>query len=348
MKGKSGGFTLVELLVTMACSALIMFAAMTFLLICMRLDVSAQTTASQQGTARVVLSLLEDVTSTGRVERVETVGDDWLLFDENGDVILQYSAGHDAILTGGGNVLMEEIRDSGVSLDGSKLLTVSFQTNEEQYETAVYCRTSVKAVAYGGDSSWMDEVKEEQETEGPALEESYDGRYALLEILAAQYGSEGEIKGAAEDGPQYFSEWYIGGYEDNPGWNRDTPWCACFLSWAVAELEADTLEGAVPSFSRVDEGMDRLKDGTYGSWSDADTAPVPGDFIFFDWDGDKDPEHVGAVFLVRDGRVYSIEGNSGGKVAVHSYALDDPQILGYGQLKWNTNEAADGDSDSGI
>ena len=45
MKGKSGGFTLVELLVTMACSALIMFAAMTFLLICMRLDVSAQTTA---------------------------------------------------------------------------------------------------------------------------------------------------------------------------------------------------------------------------------------------------------------------------------------------------------------
>lgn len=340
MKEKSGGFTLVELLVTMACSALIMFAAMTFLLVCMRLDVSAQTTASQQGTARIVLSLLEDVTSTGQVERVETVGDDWMLFGQNGDIILQYSAGADALLTGGGNVLMDGIQGSGVSLDDSKLLTVSFQANEEQYETSVCCRTSVEAVAYGGNGSWVEEAKEELETDEPALEGSYDGRYALLEILAAQYGSGGEIKGAADDEPQYFSQWYIGSYESNPGWSRDTPWCACFLSWAVAKLEEDMLEH-VPRFSNVDDGMNKFKDGTYGRWSEAGTAPVPGDFIFFDWDSDDDPEHVGAVFLVRNGRVYTIEGNSGGKVAVHSYALDDQRIMGYGQLKWRTDAAAE-------
>lgn len=341
MKKKNGGFTLVELLVTMACSALILFAAMTFLLVCMRLDVSAQTTASQQGTARIVLSLLEDVTSTGQVERVETVGDDWMLFDQDGGILLQYSTGDNAFLTGGGAVLMDGIQDSGVSLDDSKLLTVSFQTNEEQYETSVYCRTSVEAVAYGGNGSWVDDARDEQDTGDPSLEETYDGRYALLEILATQYGSEGEIKDDADGEPQYFSEWYIGSYESNPGWSEDTPWCACFLSWAVAQLEEDTLE-VVPKFSAVDDGVNEFKDGTYGGWSEAGTTPVPGDLIFFDWDSDDDPEHVGAVFLVRNGRVYTIEGNSGGKVAVHSYKLGDPQIMGYGQLKWSTNETMEG------
>ena len=54
--------------------------------------------------------------------------------------------------------------------------------------------------------------------------------------------------------------------------------------------------------------------------------PVPA--TFFDWGSDHDPEHVGAVFLMRSGIVHTIEGNSGGKVAVHSYALGGPQIHG--------------------
>ena len=56
--------------------------------------------------------------------------------------------------------------------------------------------------------------------------------------------------------------------------------------------------------------------------------------IFFDWDGDSDPDHVGAVMLVRDGTVYTIEGNSGGKVAVHSYSRNDACVMGYGLLNW--------------
>lgn len=344
MKKKSGGFTLVELLVTMACSALIMFAAMTFLLVCMRLDVSAQNTASQQGTARIVLSLLEDVTSTGQVKRVETVGDDWMLFGRDGDILLQYSASDAAFLTGGGSVLMNGIRSSAVSLDSAKLLTVSFQTDEEQYETSVYCRTSVEAVAYGGNGTWVEDARDEQETGEPSLEGSYDGRYALLELLSTQYGSEGEIKGAADDGPQYFSEWYIGSYESNPDWNSDTPWCACFLSWAAAQLPDGTLE-RVPRFAHVNAGIAQFRDqdGTYGSWLESgDGTPIPGDFVFFDWDGDSDPDHVGAVFLVRSGRVYTIEGNSGGMVRVRSHKLEDSCIMGYGRLKWSTSEVEEG------
>ena len=34
--------------------------------------------------------------------------------------------------------------------------------------------------------------------------------------------------------------------------------------------------------------------------------------------------------------LYTIEGNSGGRVAVQRYLLSDPRIVGYGVLKWKT------------
>ena len=64
-------------------------------------------------------------------------------------------------------------------------------------------------------------------------------------------------------------------------------------------------------------------------------SPEPGDLVFFDWQAPyDDPEHVGAVTEARDGYVYTIEGNSNGKVEYRCYALDDPRILGYGILNW--------------
>ena len=50
--------------------------------------------------------------------------------------------------------------------------------------------------------------------------------------------------------------------------------------------------------------------------------------------GGSDPAHVGAVLYVENGWVYTIEGNSGGRVAVQRYALSDPRIVGYGLLDW--------------
>ena len=71
-------------------------------------------------------------------------------------------------------------------------------------------------------------------------------------------------------------------------------------------------------------------------WAEAggEYTPIPGDYIFFDWDGGSDPAHVGAVLYVENGWVYTIEGNSGGRVAVQRYALSDPGIVGYGLLDW--------------
>ena len=68
---------------------------------------------------------------------------------------------------------------------------------------------------------------------------------------------------------------------------------------------------------------------------DTNNKPIPGDYVFFDWDGGNNPDHVGAVLCVdENGYLYTIEGNSGGKVAVNRYSLSDPRIVGYGVLNW--------------
>ena len=75
---------------------------------------------------------------------------------------------------------------------------------------------------------------------------------------------------------------------------------------------------------------------------DTNNMPIPGDYVFFDWDGrndpdgGKDPDHVGAVLCVEGNFLYTIEGNSGGRVAVQRYDLNDKRIVGYGVLKWKT------------
>ena len=77
-------------------------------------------------------------------------------------------------------------------------------------------------------------------------------------------------------------------------------------------------------------------------WRDSSATPIPGDYVFFDWDGrndpdgGKDPDHVGAVLCVDGNQLYTIEGNSGGRVAVQRYDLNDKRIVGYGVLNWKT------------
>ena len=71
-------------------------------------------------------------------------------------------------------------------------------------------------------------------------------------------------------------------------------------------------------------------------WRDRGATPIPGDYVFFDWNGGSDPDHVGAVLCVEGDFLYTIEGNSGGKVAVNRYPKNDPRIVGYGVLNWKT------------
>ena len=58
--------------------------------------------------------------------------------------------------------------------------------------------------------------------------------------------------------------------------------------------------------------------------------PEPGAIIFFDWDGDAAPDHVGIVESCDGSTVHTIEGNTSDSCAKRSYVIGSTLILGYG------------------
>ena len=343
MKRNNSGFTMVELLVTVAVSSIVLAAAASLMLLGLRVHQTTQKEAGEQQTVRIVLSALEDLSASGKIYRVAPLSDGWQLQGKTADgtpgaVLLRYNSGTLTSGTSGDQVLLDNLRGARVDLDGS-LVTFTFATAAHSYSTSVFCRTEIE-----GDSVGKEEAKEKlDELNKPNLTDAEKkARFAFLKTLANQYDSRGEIKGGSDY--TYFSEWYIDNYESHPGWNQYTPWCGCFLPWG-AEQQRDTINGAPPKFADVDEGMEKFKNGSYGQWhegGDTNNMPIPGDYVFFDWDGrndpdgGKDPDHVGAVLCVEGNFLYTIEGNSGGRVAVNCYPKNDPRIVGYGVLNWKT------------
>lgn len=344
MKRNNSGFTMVELLVTVAVSSIVLAAAASLMLLGLRVHKTTQKEAGEQQTVRIVLSALEDLSASGKIYRVEPLSDGWQLQGKTaggtpGAVLLRYNSGTLTSGTSGDQVLLDNLRGARVDLDGS-LVTFTFATAAHSYSTSVFCRTGIE-----GDSVGKAEA-EDILKETPTLPDAADltdtekaARFAFLQKLADQYDSRGEIK-SGDSTYTYFSEWYIDGYARDPRWNQYTPWCGCFLSWG-AEQQRDTIDGDPPKFADVDKGMASFKEsGKWRSPNDDNDKPIPGDYVFFDWDGDNDPDHVGAVLCVADKDgflyLYTIEGNSGGRVALNCYPKNDPRIMGYGVLNWKT------------
>lgn len=341
MKRNNSGFTMVELLVTVAVSSIVLAAAASLMLLGLRVHQTTQKEAGEQQTVRIVLSALEDLSASGKIYRVEPLSDGWQLQGKTADgtpgaVLLRYNSGKLTSGTSGDQVLLDNLRGARVDLDGS-LVTFTFATAAHSYSTSVFCRTGIE-----GDSVGKEEAQEKLTLPDPTTltDAEKKARFAFLQTLAGQYDSRGEIKGGSDY--TYFSEWYIRSYKDNPGWNQYTPWCGCFLSWG-AEQQRDTIDGDPPKFADVDKGMaDFQNNRKWREPNDEENKPIPGDYVFFDWDGrndpdgGKDPDHVGAVLCVEGNFLYTIEGNSGGRVAVNRYSLSDSRIVGYGVLNWKT------------
>ena len=344
MKRNNSGFTMVELLVTVAVSSIVLAAAASLMLLGLRVHQTTQKEAGEQQTVRIVLSALEDLSASGKIYRVEPLSDGWQLQGKTADgtpgaVLLRYNSGTLTSGTSGDQVLLDNLRGARVDLDGS-LVTFTFATAAHSYSTSVFCRTGIE-----GDSVGKVEAKEKlDELKKPNLTDAEKkARFAFLKTLAGQYDSRGEIK-SDDSTYTYFSEWYIRDYAKNPGWNQYTPWCGCFLSWAADQQKA-SINGNPPSFADVDKGMKGFKDSRmWRERGDTNNKPIPGDYVFFDWDGrndpdgGKDPDHVGAVLCVEGNFLYTIEGNSGGRVAVNRYPLSDKRIVGYGVLNWKTGK----------
>lgn len=340
---KTDGFTLIELLVGILCAALITGAAMSMLLMCVRVNRSLGDANTDQQNTRIIMSLIEGLASEGNVETIETVGTqttdsegndlgnrDWTLRDHFGNIVLSYSASGDAIRTKDGATLITGVTASTASFDDNKLFTVSLTTDEGSYQTSVYCRTATpqeSKLELNGSDKVEITTGSESTTEIETIISDLDTqtqRTNLLATLCSRYG----VSSGAE-----FNQWYCSNNYQN-GWNDETPWCATFLSWGAFKINGHL--NTVPKQANVDKLWTDMKE-RYVSTPDSPHTITPGDFIFFSWDNDPSTlEHVGAVFAVDGTWVYTIEGNSGGKVALHRYLLEDNSIVGYGVLDWKT------------
>lgn len=113
---------------------------------------------------------------------------------------------------------------------------------------------------------------------------------------------------------------------------RREPWCANFVAWSFRQT-GNPLPGNQRSLASVQYMEDQMK--AKNKWFRRGAAqPKPGDVIFFANRGasDKGPgRHVGIVEKVENGRVYTVEGNSGNGVKRRSYSVNDPRISGYGR-----------------
>ncbi len=110
-----------------------------------------------------------------------------------------------------------------------------------------------------------------------------------------------------------------------PGENPDVaePWCADFASWIWKQAgtpwgtngQGDDYTPTMVAKAKAD-----------GTWK---RDPQPGDMVFIDWAGGEGVDHVAIVEKVENGRVHTIGGNESNRLKTASYAIGDPQMMGF-------------------
>ena len=355
---KNEGFTLIELLMVILTGTIVTLAATTVLLLGFRIFFQSNRLQEQQNTTRILMTALEDMAAEGVIDNIVLGEDSWKI--RSGETALMAYA--DGTISAGGNAVLENIDKSKLERTGD-VLTVIVEIDGKTYQTSIYCRLGISDGSEPAEGSQTAAIPAPAvaDTDTPEIhiaarlygKQDAAPRTAFLDTLLAQQGSTGTILGTEEA----FSHWYLTAKEGETGearwgddWNADTPWCACFVSWALARLPEGSV--AVPQgrargtqpfwYANVDEFMAYFRGPEADfDWVDmynnsAAPMPQPGDVIFFDWteDWDLNPEHVGVVLYAENGVIHTIEGNSYGTVGLRSYEKTDKTILGYGRLQW--------------
>lgn len=143
------------------------------------------------------------------------------------------------------------------------------------------------------------------------------GSSELVNLALSQLGNEGGEK---------FWRW--------AGLNSRCAWCALFVSWCADQT--GLLGTQIPYFSFVSDGVDWFQsrnkwiDGSEVNSTNYDKLIRPGMIIFFDWEPDGKPNHVGIVTKVENGYIYTVEGNSSDAVRERNYSADSNKIYGLG------------------
>ena len=157
-----------------------------------------------------------------------------------------------------------------------------------------------------------------------------DGYLDVIAVAESQLGYAESTRNywVGEDNSLYgytrYGDWYGVPYGD---------WCAMYASFCLRYAGLD----AIPVHSAVEPWIEELTAADLYR-SAAEAQPKPGCLVFFDWNANASPDHVGIVVEVTEAgehqgaELKTIEGNCGDTVQYVNYALNDPEILGYGFL----------------
>ena len=169
---------------------------------------------------------------------------------------------------------------------------------------------------------------------------------AFVSLAVSQLNDESSVGGAK------YKTWY--------GLKSTDAWCAAFVSWNIwnTSYNGQNLSDIInKKAAAVDAFMNYFHDSndsnikfyyndncsTYSGMNGTSSTYTPkeGDLIFFDnnskWNGsfpvsrsNLPNRHVGIVQYVKDGKVVTIEGNSGNRVKENSFSLSNCRIIGFG------------------
>lgn len=154
------------------------------------------------------------------------------------------------------------------------------------------------------------------------------GRAALEAAIGELNAGAGEV-GGNNAGP--FVRKYLG----PAGVPEGNSWCASFVSWCYLQAsEGDVTEMPFKYCPGARALLTRFRDNGWASAPGDGYEPTPGDPVFWwrvklsGWQG-----HVGLVHQLRDGMLYTIEGNRSPRVQGFSYVFSRmDKLLGFGHV----------------
>lgn len=151
--------------------------------------------------------------------------------------------------------------------------------------------------------------------------------YEIVKIAQSQLGYT-----ERSDGWTKYGQWYA----DNIAKHNSfacAPWCAMMLSWCANEagiLDGKVFPNTSPQGSSCPSMLKWFEE--QGCRYPASELPLIGDPVFFDWDNDGSPDHVGIIYAVEgvtpsECIIKSIEGNVNNTVTIRSIYYTDSRVL---------------------
>ena len=143
MMKRNEGFTLVELMVSIAIATLVITAATSTLLLGLRINAQTTKNIEQQNTTDLLMQVLQNVAEEENVAVDEDNQILLLFYDADGNVVdsrvfLKHE-GTSILLND--SEFMKEVTDfEAVLSEDRSLLTITIEANEKEYTSSAYCR----------------------------------------------------------------------------------------------------------------------------------------------------------------------------------------------------------------